>query len=348
MKAPVEEWGRRLSDAIRAAIAAGDVPAARRLAVTGDGQARSLATEHAYLSRGLGITARVLLEALRDTADRGESTRIGAARAELVSLMMQLAADVDAIAAGLDGATPVGDGEAPTMLGNACIAASRVVAAAQPRFESAQALLADGIVRALDAGDAQGALDLLDRKERAQYVPLRARLVRFMADTFAWVLRQHGPDALLRFHLAAAEAQRAGFEKWQAMPPAELAWTTAFLLKQHMGQVVVREDEQRFTIEQAPCGSGGALRVAGAYRGPAALPFVEVPGPLTFGDARLPVYCSHCAIWNALAPLRWFGRPLWVLERPARPDGSCTVCIYKRPDAVPIEYVERLAPRAAR
>jgi hypothetical protein len=127
------------------------------------------------------------------------------------------------------------------------------------------------------------------------------------------------------------------------MPPEAFAWTTAFLLKQHMGRVTVREDAERFTVEQAPCGSGGRLRLAGAYEGPGALPLVEAPGPLTLGQPRLPVYCSHCPVWNGVATLRWFGRPHWVFEDAARPDGSCTLHVYKRRDGAPPAYARGLA-----
>jgi hypothetical protein len=163
-----------------------------------------------------------------------------------------------------------------------------------------------------------------------------------MAEVFGWVLERFGPDGLLRFHRASAEGQRAGFEKWERMGPAEFARASAFLLKQHMGNVEVREDDEKFTIEQAPCGSGGRLRLAGVYAGPAALPLVEERGPLTAGQASLPVYCSHCPVWNGLAPLEWFGRPHWVFDRPARPDGSCTLHIYKRRAGAPAAYAAAL------
>ena len=168
-----------------------------------------------------------------------------------------------------------------------------------------------------------------------------------MADSFAWVLRHFGTQALLDFHLATAEGQRAGFEKWEQLPAAEFAAMTAFLLKQHMGQVQVQEDERRFTIHQSPCGSGGRLQLDGAYAAsparPQALPYVEQPGPLTFGEPRMPVYCTHCAIWNGTATLRWFGRAQWVFEGPAQADGSCTLHIYKRREDAPADYTRRVA-----
>jgi hypothetical protein len=186
------------------------------------------------------------------------------------------------------------------------------------------------------------ALRLIEAKERGAYLPRHDSLVRFMADTFAWVLRHRGEQELLQFHLATAERQRPGFERWERMPAAEFAWTSAYLLKQHMGQVSVSEDEEKFTIVQTPCGSGGRLRRAGAYDRPEGLPFVETPGPLTFGEKRLPVYCSHCAIWNGVATLRWFGRAHWVFDGPAREDGSCRLHIYKQSERAPADYATRL------
>ena len=167
-----------------------------------------------------------------------------------------------------------------------------------------------------------------------------------MADVFGYVLREFGPAELLRFHRETAEGQRPGFEKWEQMSAADFARASAFLLKQHMGQVEVREDAEKFTIEQAPCGSGGRLRLAGAYAGRDALAYVEEPGPLTLGQARFPVYCSHCPVWNGVAPVEWFGRPHWVFDEPARPDGSCTLHVYKRRDGAPAAYLARLSSPA--
>jgi hypothetical protein len=339
---PVSEWGRRLSDAIRAALDAGDLGRARTLATGGDGQARSLAKEYALMHRGLGVTVRVLLGLLAETASRAPQPSRAGAAVDVADLVRRFRADMAALmASAWEAAAVAPDG--PAGLEAEIERTRRVLVAGEERFEQEQSKLGAEVVRAIDSGDAAGARALLDRKERHQYLPLHDRLVRFMAESFAWVLRRFGPDELLRFHMATAEGQRAGFEKWERMPPAEFAWTTAFLLKQHMGEVTVREDAERFTIEQAPCGSGGRLKHMGAYDGPGALPFVEEPGPLTFGQPRLAVYCSHCPIWNGTATLEWFGRPHWVFENPSRAEGSCTVHIYKRRDGAPEAYARTVA-----
>ena len=343
MTVPVQEWGRRLSDALRAALEAGDLAGARRLALEGDGQARSLAKEYSLMSRGLGITIRVLLPLLCETAGRPDASGRAAAASEAAALVHRFREDL----AGLmqrawgDAAPP---SEPRGTLDEESTRAARGLEAGEARFEQEQARLADEIVRAIDAGDVARARALIDAKEQDQYVPIHDRLIRFMAESFGWVLRWFGPGELLRFHLATAEAQRPGFEKWERMSAAEFTRASAFLFKQHMGRVAVREDDEKFAIEQAPCGSGGRLQLGGAYAGPDALQFVEERGPLTLGQRRFPVYCSHCPIWNGVAPVEWFGRPHWVFDEPARPDGGCTVHIYKRRDGAPTAYLDRLRP----
>lgn len=345
------EWGQRLSDRLRRVLAAGDLEAARRLALEGDGQARSLAKEYTLMYKGLGITIRLLLDLLGKTvASAPEGTRDRAARALMALLLkfrremahlLQEAYGVEATReAFADLAVPL---EAqPEDLSLALARTRRFVDDAEPLFDREQARLAQEAVHAIEAGDGERVRALIDRKERGQYVPLHDRLIRFMAEAFGWVLTEFGPEELYQFHRATAEGQRQGFEKWERLSPAEFAQATAFLLKQHMGDLEVHEDGEKFTILQRPCGSGGRLRLGGAYAGPGALPVVEGPGPLTVGQERFPVYCSHCPVWNSVAPIEWFGRPHWVFENPSRPDGSCTLQIYKRHDGAPAAYLRQL------
>lgn len=351
------EWGRRLSDRIRRALDEGDLEGARRLALEGDGQARSLEKEYALMYKGLGITVRILLDLVGGTVARRagqEREPAGAAlaalllrfRREMIALLQQ--AYPEEVARQAIGDMAEGPGSASAgELGDDLARTARLLTAAEDLFSRQQGRLAQEAIRAMEAGDASRASALVDEKERGQYVPLHDRLVRFMAEVFGFVLERFGPAELSRLHRATAEGQRQGFEKWEQLSPAAFAQATAFLLKQHMGDLEVREDEDKYTIVQAPCGSGGRLRLGGAYAGPEALPFVEGRGPLTVGQARLPVYCSHCPIWNSVAPLEWFGRPHWVFEDPSRPDGSCTLHIYKRREGVPAAYLRQLGAAAA-
>jgi len=331
---PLQDWGLRLSDALRTALKEPDFAAARKLALEGDGQARSLAKEYTFMIRGLGITIGVLLRLLDGLASRNTGDADPAPADELADLLHRFRTDL----AALQGCPT----EPQQNLACELALVERVLEEGRTKFEREQAMLADEIVKAIVQGDAADALAAVDAKETGQYLPLHDCLVRFMADSFGWVLRRYGPDELLRFHLETAEGQRSGFEKWEDLPVAEFARISAFLLKQHMGHVVVTEDDEKYTIKQTPCGSGGRLLLEGAYSAADGLPFVETPCALTFGKLRLPVYCSHCAIWNGTATLRWFGHAQWVFEDPARNDGSCKLHIYKRPGDIPKEYAERV------
>ena len=331
---PLAEWGWRLSDRIRAALDAGDLDGARRLALEGDGQARSLEKEYALMVKGLGITIRILLDLLGETVARRAASDREPAGEALEKLLHRFRDDMLALVRRAWGASV----EVPGLSGKAGIqgelaSTAHLLTEAERLFSREQALRANEVIEAIDARETQRAHALIDRKERDEYLPLHDRLIRFMAEVFGYVLTQFGPEELYRFHRATAEGQRRGFEQWERLPAADFARATLFLLKQHMGRVEVTEDGEKFTIVQTPCGSGGRLRLAGAYSGPGALPFVESRGPLMAGQERLPVYCSHCPIWNDVAPREWFGRPQWVLDNPSRPDGSCTLHIYKRRDA---------------
>ena len=341
---PTEAWGRRLSDHLAEAIRSGDFEAASRLVRQGDGQARSLAKEFTLMDRGLCITVRVLLRLLEDLAGRRRAAADDSAVSDAATMIVRFRSAVRS-SGGLDRGSEVegAPGALTDEIGNAIAALDL----GERQFEADQSQRAEEIADAIERHDGVVALRLLELKERSAYLPRHDCLVRFMADSFAWVLRYCGEQELLQFHLATAELQRPGFERWERMSAAEFAWTSAYLLKQHMGQVSVNEDGEKFTIVQSPCGSGGRLRRAGAYDYPEGLPFVETPGPLTFGEKRLPVYCSHCAIWNGVATLRWFGRAHWVFDEPAREDGGCTLHIYKQSKWAPADYAARLGePRS--
>ena len=362
------DWGVRLADAMRAAIEAGDLATARRLARQGDGLARDLAREYTFMVHGLGITVRIVLGQLRDlqAAAPAEARHDAAAsEAALVELLRRLLTGLRASVAARrtskrsrseasEGSNaklptsqdPMSQDPTPQMLSALAQACGDALADAQAECVRDQAQRADDVMNALVGSDARRACTALDDKDRA-YLALHDPLVRFMADGFAWVYHRGGAQALTEFHLATAQAQRAGFEKWEHLPTDEFAALTAFLLRQHIGRVSVEHSGGRFTIRQSPCGSGGRLVAAGAYAGPDALPSVDGPAPLTFGMPRMPVYCTHCAIWNGAATLRWFGRVHWVFEQPARADGGCTLHLFERREDTPADYLRCVSLPAA-
>jgi len=324
---PVQEWVRRPSDRVLAALADGDLATARRLVDEGDGVARSLAKEFSLMYRGLGVTLRVIMGLLPAIAQRPGREATFHAHVDHFRLALS-----GAFRAAWNDAPAAGD--SPT-LAAAIAGAEATLAAGEEAFERVHAENAQAVRAALDAGDAAAAASLVRSKNDVLYLPVQDRLVRFMADTMALVYRAGGAGALARFHHDTASGQKRGFDRWETLTAREFAQASAFLLKQHMGECMVREDALRFTLEQKLCGSGGRLRRMGAYEGEHALPFVREPGPQTLGMAAMPVYCTHCPVWNAVAPLHWYGHPHYLFEAPARADGSCTAHIYKHPEDVP-------------
>ncbi|HMM75920.1 MAG TPA: hypothetical protein PJ986_09440 [Gammaproteobacteria bacterium] len=331
----MEQWGRRLSDTLRAALREGDFERAAALVAHGDGMARSLAKEYSLMYRGLGITIRVMLESLAGLAREWgvEDALVAHCRAFVGDLNRLYAAAWQGAAQPVPAAMSVA--EASALVG-------ATLAAGELDFDRAHGANAQATLAAIQARDAAAALALVDVKERALYLPLHDRFVRFMADSMAFALKHGRDEGLMRFQMETAEGQKAGFDKWEEMSAAEFAQVSAFLLKLHMGEVTVTEDAQRYTLQQKLCGSGGRLRTMGAYEGPNALPFVEQRGPLTFGQPRLPVYCSHCPVWNGVATLKWYGRVHWLFEDAARADGGCTAHIYKRKEDQPEALVAPL------
>lgn len=334
MTIPIEQWGTRLSETLVRVLEAGKLDEARSLVLDGDGQTRSLAKEFAMMVGGLGITVRVITDLAVETVERraGEPATDEAVR-DMTGLVHGFRSDI---------ATIYGVAVEPkSTLRDEAARCPETFKACLSAFHEDHARLAGEILAAIDAGDAKGAIGMLEKRESEHYVPFHDRIIRYMAETFGWALRHYGNDELLRFQLGTAEGQRSGFEAWEKMPAEEFAQVSAFLLKQHLGHVEISEDDEKFTIDMSPCGSGGRLRRSGGYEGEGGtLPFVEGAGPLTFGKDRLPVYCSHCPIWNGSATLNWFGRAHWVFSDPARADGGCQALIYKQPGYTPQAYAD--------
>ncbi len=334
MTASIEKCGLRLSDALRKHLSSSEGPdfeAALKLVLNGDGQTLNLAKEFTFMVKGLGITISVLLQLLKETSHKHNDKT---ATTELINQIYHFRTSLRSL--------KHPDQTEQKTLDQELSDTTDTLEEIRIWFAEEQKSQADDIIAAINNHDAQTAIKWLDEKEKVQYLTLHDYLVGFMADSFSWIYRHFGENELLKFHLDTAEGQKAGFEKWEQMSPEEFTRTTAFLLKQHMGNVNVTEDQDKFTITQSPCGSGGRFNLSGAYDGTEELPVIKTPGPLTFGRDQIPVYCSHCAIWNGTATINWFGNPQWVFDSPAQADGSCIMHIYKNPKNIPEDYTSRV------
>jgi hypothetical protein len=208
----------------------------------------------------------------------------------------------------------------------------------EERFREGQAKLADETREAIRRKDAEGATRLLDRKDD-KYRPLHDFYLKIMATLFNYTYKEFGDAALEGLFRHAAEGQRRGFDKWEGMPVEEFVRTTAFLLNAHLGTLRVEEDGEKFTITQDACGSGGRMMRDGLYDGEKPeLLRIKKAQPMTFGRENFPVYCAHCAVWNAILPTEWYGRIHWAFTPPPTPHAPCVLRIYKEARGIPAEF----------
>lgn len=219
-----------------------------------------------------------------------------------------------------------------------------MLGALQPRLDADQAALAARIRGAVADRDTHRVRALLaektarHRQSHDVYTETMARVMSVVVDLLGpdgleGVLREVGEDNRGMFEpnaVAGARAQVEGFSK---------------ALRAHLGTIRVTEDEDRFTITQDPCGSGGRMMRAGMFDGEHALRRVSSDGALTVGRADFPSYCTHCPVWLGQQHMEWFGLPL--VHEPPRTNGDpCVQHIYKRADRVPTEYRDLVGRRA--
>jgi hypothetical protein len=128
------------------------------------------------------------------------------------------------------------------------------------------------------------------------------------------------------------------------------AWVEAVvdLWRQHsmVPGMRVEEDDEKFTFTLDPCGSGGRLLASGAYEGPFAYRKLRKPGPHTWGEADVPIYCAHCPWVHEIFPLAEGGEgaQFWIHASPfpKKPGDPCIHHVYKDPKRIPDEAYARL------
>ena len=213
-------------------------------------------------------------------------------------------------------------------------------------FRVEQAAIAARITTAVEAGKYDEARELLCERDR-QHRSIHDQFIDIMAGFHAYVGKVFGDQRLEGLFRHVGERQRQGFEKWESLLAEDFVRASAQLLKSHMGNVTVTEDDEKFTITQDPCGSGGRLMREGAYDGPEGLYRIATPPAMTFGKADFPSYCAHCAVWNNIQCIEWFGHPQWSIDHPASPAERCRIHIYKSPNKIAARYYEQVQYPAA-
>lgn len=165
--------------------------------------------------------------------------------------------------------------------------------------------------------------------------------VHWFAGMLTTFVQEYGDDALAELLRASGEEFVGDFERWNTFTPEQLLEASVFLQLSHPGgQLRIEEDEEKYTLVQNPCGTGGRLLDEGKYEGDAPYARFGAARPETAGHEGLPAYCAHCTVWNTMITAKRFGAPHWVIEHPIH--GSCRIHIYKDRSRVPADYLRRL------
>jgi hypothetical protein len=218
-------------------------------------------------------------------------------------------------------------------------------------FRTEQGALATRISSAVEAGRFDHARALLGERDR-QHQLIHDQFIDMKAGFYSYIGKAFGDGRLEEILRYTGDRQRRGFEHWERLWECESAEdfvrATVHLLTTHMGNVAVTEDAEKFTITQDPCGSGGRLMRAGAFDGADGLYRVGRAQPMTFSKPDFPSYCAHCAVWNNVQCIEWFGHPQWCIDHPATPADPCRIHIYKNPEKIPQHYYEQVGKERGR
>ena len=140
------------------------------------------------------------------------------------------------------------------------------------------------------------------------------------------------------------------YATWGKMTPWEKVALTVEGMRGHLsgasrkGDVLVREEDDRFVIAFDPCGTGGVLRRGDPESGRA--PYQtsgmnQEPHAWTWGKVGVHWYCSHCAIAMEWLPGRKRGYPFRPLDHTLDHNAPCVWYIYKNETQTREEHFSR-------
>ncbi|WP_156289660.1 hypothetical protein [Oceanobacillus salinisoli] len=107
------------------------------------------------------------------------------------------------------------------------------------------------------------------------------------------------------------------------------------------GSFSVSEDDEKFTFQLHPCGSGQRLWKRGYYEHPQKFGKTKAAHDWSFQRKDFPYYCAHCTYMNEILPIEWSGAPIYPLDPPKEFSQPCTWYYYKNPENTPARFYER-------
>ncbi len=199
----------------------------------------------------------------------------------------------------------------------------------------------DQCLRALAAGDVESAKDWLDRM-RLEFKNPHEILVAWVQDLLSYCAATWGEESVLETILHTHQSIWGDrYASWDRMTPWEKVALTVegmrgghFSGPRRRGDVIVREEPDRFVIAFDPCGSGGVLRRGDPETGRGPYPITDhgvntEPHLWTWQKTGIHWYCSHCAIAMEWLPGRTRGHPLRPLDHTLDHSAPCVWYVYK-------------------
>jgi hypothetical protein len=209
-------------------------------------------------------------------------------------------------------------------------------------FSEKQGKTAEEIVNYIKNEDFEPAIRKLEIKNN-EHIQLHDLYLEIVEALQGALSNFFGEESLYQALRYTAEKKKFWFEKMIKLTPEDLVRQSADLVKHHMGHFQVTEDEEKFTFNMDPCGSGGRLWRRETQGGMGKeIYYTTNAHPQNLNQKGLPAYCTHCPVWNSLLPIEWFGFPLWVYELPKSSSESCKIHIFKNPENIPQEYFSLL------
>ncbi|UWP79845.1 hypothetical protein [Dactylosporangium fulvum] len=200
-----------------------------------------------------------------------------------------------------------------------------------PVRDEAPASMVDEVAEAVGRGDADSALAIFDHREaewRSAVDVLRDWLSTLLSQVYA----NYGPDELEAFHRRRGEDALRGLMNDIDRPAGERLVNLVRLLQGHFTDLVISEDDEKFTIVQDPCGTCARQVIDGRFAAGLGLAVVADEHRVTWGGRPTTIYRTHVPIWHVEMACERLGVPWPVNLCPAGLDGgACTILLYKDP-----------------
>jgi hypothetical protein len=208
----------------------------------------------------------------------------------------------------------------------------------------------DRAIEAIEAGDSERALALC-KAMKHEWRFLHDLMAEGVLGLISFIQERFGEDEVAEAWRSSQErGWRRDTEQIIARDRREIVEALAATWRAHStsgvgpnpGAFTITEDDEKFTFEMNPCGSGQRLWRNGMYTGEHAYGVTREAHDWSYGREGFPLYCTHCAFMNELMPIKWYGMPLYPSDPPDDYDRDpCTWYWYKDPSDIPARHWER-------